>query len=160
MGKKKEENLSPRIVNRSARHDYEILETLTVGIALTGSEVKSIRHGQVSLAEGYAMVDPATMELSLLNVDIARYSHTPAAAEHEPRRPRKLLAKKREIRKLADETADRGITLVPLSMFFSKGMVKLDLGVGRGKKKFDKRESMKRKQTTDDIRRAMTRKRL
>src|SRR5438477_8234590 len=114
---------SPRIVNRKAWHDYHVLEKLEVGIVLQGSEVKSIRNGQVSLAEGYAMAEagPAGTTrgtLSLHGVDIAPYAQATGANAHEPKRVRRLLAHKRVIAKLLVQTTGKGRTIVPLAMYF------------------------------------------
>ncbi len=149
---------SPRIVNRKARHDYEILETLEVGIALLGSEVKSIRQSQASLAEGFARVEPATMELFLYNVDIAPYEHARLAEPPDRQRKRKLLAHKREIEKLLGHTTAKGTTIVPLAMYFVRGNVKLEIGVGRGKKTVDKRQTIQKRDTDREIRRRLARK--
>ena len=160
MAKKKPDkpkNLSPRIANRRAFHDYHIGEKFEVGIVLVGSEVKSIRNGQVSLAEGFAMIEPATMELWLHNVEIAPYPHAGPQHQHVPKRTRKLLAKKREIRTIHDKHIVKGVSLVPLAMFFVRGKVKLEIGVGTGKKAFDKRQDMKKRDADREIRRGMTR---
>lgn len=159
MVKGKSDNLTPRIVNRRAFHDYHIAEKLEVGIVLRGSEVKSIRKGQVSLAEGFAQVQPRTMELMLVNVDIAIY---PQAGEnqHEPKRARKLLAHKRQIAELMGKTTSKGTTLIPLAMYFVRGMVKVEIGVAQGKHQQDKRQDMKKRDADKQIRRAMTRKRI
>ncbi len=151
---------SPRILNRKARHDYIIEETLEVGIMLTGSEVKSIRDGKVSIAEGFAAVDPKPMELWLYDVDIAAYTNAPVDS-HAPKRKRKLLARKREIERLFGQTTSKGTTLIPLALYFNKrGIAKLELAVARGKQKGDKRESMRKDDAKKEMRRAMTRKRL
>jgi SsrA-binding protein len=148
-----------RIANRKARHSYHILESLEVGIELTGSEVKSVRNGQVSLAEGFARIDPHTDELFLHDVHIAEYVNAPGAFSHDPTRTRKLLAHRREINKLKGKLTNKGHTLVPLAMYFnSRGFVKVDLGLGIGKKQFDKREDVKSRDAKRDMRRAMTRK--
>jgi SsrA-binding protein len=152
----KSANKSPRIVNRRARHDYHILDKLEVGLALKGSEVKSIRNGQVSLAEGFARVEPATMELVLYNVNIAEYTQAGPTNTHEPTRPRKLLAHRREIRKLLDQTNDKGTALIPLTMYFVRGIAKLELGVGRGKAQHDKRHDLKERQSARDIKRLLS----
>jgi SsrA-binding protein len=154
---KRADNLSPRIANRRAFHDYHIDEKLEVGIVLTGSEVKSIRHGNVSLAEGFARIEPATMALLLHDVDIATY---PQAGDrnHERKRPRKLLAHKRQIDKLATATAAKGATLIPLAMYFSdRGIVKVEIGVATGKHHHDKRADLKKKADQREIDRAMSR---
>lgn len=157
--KKKPQNLSPRIVNRRATHDYHISETLECGIQLRGTEVKSVRNGQVSLAEGYAMVDMKTEQLFLMNVEISHYPHA-GPVQHEPKRTRKLLVHKKQIHSLIGKTTAKGATLVPMAMYFSKGMIKLEIGLGTGKKSHDKRQDIKKKETDRDLRRAMTRKRL
>ncbi len=159
MAKKKPHNLSPRIANRRAHHDYHISEKLECGIQLRGTEVKSVRNGQVSLAEGYASVDPQTEELFLVNVEIAHYPHA-GPLQHETKRKRRLLAHKRQIRSLIGTTSAKGVTLVPLAMYFSKGMIKVEIGVGVGKKTHDKRQDIRKKETDRDLRRAMTRKTL
>lgn len=160
MAKKKSSkprNLSPRIANRRAYHDYHIGDKFEVGIVLTGSEVKSIRNGQVSLAEGFAMVEPDKMELWLHNVEISHYTHAGPEHQHTPKRQRKLLARKREIRTIHDKIVGKGVTLVPLAMFFVRGKIKLELGVGTGKKAYDKRQDMKKKDADREIRRSMSR---
>lgn len=151
---------SPRIVNRKARHDYQILEKLECGIQLLGSEVKSVRMGRVSIGEGFARVEPKSMELYLFDIDIASYPNAPPTA-HEPKRRRKLLAHKGEIERLMGLTSSKGRTLVPLAMYFNgRGIAKVELGVAMGKTKGDRRESMKKKEADQAIRRAMTRKRI
>ncbi|MEX0774723.1 MAG: SsrA-binding protein SmpB [Phycisphaeraceae bacterium] len=159
---RKDDNSShaPRIVNRKARHDYFVSESLEVGIMLTGSEVKSIRTGQVSLAEGFARVEPADRSLWLYNVDIPPYAHAHGAAGHEPKRPRKLLAHKREISKLHDLTVGKGTTLIPLTLYFLRGRVKIELGVCEGKKAYDKRQDLRKREADREMQRGMTRKRL
>lgn len=156
MAKRKNENLSPRIVNRRALHEYHITQKLECGIRLSGSEVKSIRNGQVSLAEGFARVEPS-MELFLYNVDIALYPHA-GVNQHATKAPRKLLAHKRQIKELFGATTAKGTTLIPLSMYFKDGRVKVEIGVGVGKKAYDKRQDIKKKDARRDIERGMTRK--
>lgn len=156
---KSKQNLSPRILNRKAKHDYHILEKLEVGVELIGSEVKSIRHGRVSLGEGFARVE-RNGELYLYDVDIGAYVNAPVTA-HEPKRKRKLLAHRKEIERLGGLTSSKGVTLIPLAMYFnSRGICKLELGVAQGKAKGDKRESLKKKEADKDMRRAMTRRRI
>ncbi|MEX0887394.1 MAG: SsrA-binding protein SmpB [Phycisphaeraceae bacterium] len=150
-------NLSPRIVNRRAHHDYHIEEKLEVGVQLLGTEVKAVRMGRASIAEGFARVDPNTRGLYLHNVEISQYP--PAGPnQHEPKRTRKLLAHRREIASLAGITATKGTTLVPLAMYFKGGRIKLELGVGTGKRQHDKRQDIKQREAERDMRRAMTRK--
>jgi SsrA-binding protein len=153
---KSDHDHSPRIANRKAFHDYHIDEKLEVGIKLVGSEVKSIRNGQVSLAEGFAQVDARSMELWLLNVDIALYPQS-GDRNHEPKRPRKLLAHRREITKMLDRTTAAGTTLIPLAMYFVRGMVKVEIGVASGKQAHDKRQDLKKREAERDIRRHMAR---
>lgn len=159
MSKKRSESThTPRIVNRKARYDYHVLEKLEVGLVLRGSEVKSVRNGQVSLAEGFARIEPADMGLYLHDVDIAPYAHATGPNSHTPKRRRKLLAHKRQIQKLLGLTSDKGTTLVPLAMYFVRGKVKLELAVARGKRAYDKRQSIKTRDADAQIRRGMTRK--
>jgi len=152
---------SPRVRNRRARRDYDIGETIECGIALKGSEVKAIRDGRVSIDEAFARVEPTTGELWLYNMDVGHYSHAPAELQHDPKRPRKLLARKREILRLEQHTIPKGTTLIPLTLFFnSRGIAKVDLAVATGKRKADKRESVKKKEADRAMRRAMTRRKI
>lgn len=143
-----------RIVeNRKARHKYDVLETLECGIALVGSEVKSLRIGKVSLDEAYGRVRDG--EVWLVGCDIAEYPQA-TIWNHEPRRPRKLLLHKREIRKFADKAHEKGLTLVPLQMHFNRrGVAKLVLGLCRGRKLHDKRAALKKADIKRDLQRAM-----
>ena len=160
MAKKRQtKNLSPRISNRRAHHDYHISEKLEVGIALRGSEVKSVRNGQVSLAEGFAYVDPKTEQLVLANVEISRYAHA-GESQHEPKRARQLLAHKRQIRHLKGVTTAKGTTIIPLAMYFKNGLIKVEIGVGVGKRQYDKRQDMKKREARHEIERGMTRRRI
>ncbi|NNF44276.1 MAG: SsrA-binding protein SmpB [Phycisphaerales bacterium] len=149
----------PTIENRRARHDYQILETLECGIRLTGTEVKSIRRGQASLGEGYVRATDQPIALTLYGVHVAEYPPAGPNRQHEPTRARPLLAHRRQIKKLADKSRDRGMTLVPLKMYFLNGKVKLLIGVGHGKRKADKRQDLARKEAKRDIDRAMSRRR-
>lgn len=159
MAKRKSQprNLSPRIENRRALHDYFVRDRVECGIALQGSEVKAIRLGRATLQESFARVEPRTEELYLYNVDIGQYPQA-GVNQHEPQRPRKLLAHKNEIRRLLQETQGAGTTLIPLVMYFKHGMIKVEVGVCEGKRQQDKRQDLKKKQADRDIRRAMTRK--
>jgi len=160
MARKKSPNQSPRVVNRRAKHDYDILETLECGIELRGSEVKAIREGRCSIAEGYVAVDNRRDELMAYNIDIGDYSNAPPLS-HEPKRPRRLLAHRREIERLRGLTTGPGITMVPLTLFFNKrGFAKLDVGVARGKRRQDKREEIKKKEADQTIRRAMSKRKI
>ena len=138
--------------NRKARHQYDILDQLECGIALRGSEVKSIRNGKVSIDEAYARLGEG--ELWLINCDIATYPQA-TVMNHEPRRPRKLLLHKREIRKFAESATHQGLTLIPLSMHFSRGIVKVTIAIARGRKLHDKREKLKKQADKRDIRNTM-----
>ena len=151
---KKKDDENERLIsqNRSARHEFEIIETLECGIMLVGSEVKSLRNGKVSLDESYARVKQN--EVWLVGCDIPEYVQA-NQFNHEPRRPRKLLLHKREIAKFAGKAFEKGLTLVPLKLYFKRGKAKLLIGVGRGKKLHDKREALKQKSTQRDIARAM-----
>ncbi len=127
--------------NKKARHNYEILEEYEAGIVLKGSEVKSVRSGKVSIVEAFARVEGG--ELWLENMYIAPYDNS-SVFGHEPRRKRKLLMHKKEIRRLAGKLAQRGLTLIPLEVYLNdRGLVKIKLGLARGKKKYDKREAIK-----------------
>ena len=138
--------------NRKARRNFEIIDTLECGIALRGSEVKSLRAGKVSLDEAYGRI--RDNEVWLISCDIAEYSHA-NVMNHEPRRPRKLLLHRREIRKFASKAFERGLTLIPLKMYFKSGRAKVLMGVGRGRKLFDKREKLKKETLKRDMDRAM-----
>lgn len=122
--------------NRKARHDYEILERFETGMVLMGSEVKSMRAGRVNLNDSYAEVRGA--EVFLVNLHVSPYEQANRFG-HEPLRTRKLLMHKREIRKLIGKTTEKGLTLVPLSLYFKRGIAKCELALARGKKSYDKR---------------------
>jgi SsrA-binding protein len=141
--------------NRKARHNYHVLETLECGIALVGSEVKSLRNGGLSLDEAYGRV--MDDEVWLVGANIAEYTYS-HALNHEPKRRRKLLMHRREIRKFADQAYEKGLTLVPLKVYFKQGRAKVLLGICKGKQKHDKRESIKSRDMKRDIDRAMRRK--
>ncbi len=140
--------------NRKARHDYHVLETLECGIVLTGSEVKSLRNGLLSLEEAYGRVERG--EVWLVGCDIQEYSHA-HQLNHAPKRRRKLLLHRREIRKFASQAFENNLTLVPLKMYFKRGRAKVLLGICRGKKQYDKRESLKKKVMQRDMDRALRR---
>ena len=135
--------------NRKARHDYHLLETFEAGVVLLGTEVKAIREGRVNLRDSFARVDDA--EVYLYNVNISPYSHR-GYAQHEPLRRRKLLLHRDEIRKLIGKTVERGMTLVPVRMYFKNGRVKVALSLAKGKKEYDKRETIKRRETDRETR--------
>ena len=136
--------------NRKARHDYTVLETIECGMVLSGTEVKSIRHGSVSLAGSYGAVLKG--ELWLLGADIAAYKFG-NRFNHEPKSQRKLLVHSKEIRELQLKTEAKGLTLVPLKIFLKNGKIKVDLGVCRGKQLHDKREALKKKDLRRDLER-------
>jgi len=149
-----EQPRTPHIANRRAFHEYVILAKLECGMALVGSEVKSLRQGKAQLQEAYAAVEDG--RLILHNCHIDPYDKA-ANYGHEPRRDRILLAHRREIRKLANETQQQGLTLIPLAIYFKGGIAKIELGLARGKKAHDKRDSIRRKEQDRDMRRAMSR---
>jgi SsrA-binding protein len=124
--------------NRRARHDYEILETVEAGIVLRGSEVKTLREGKASLQDAYATVEGGQ---AVLYMQIPAYSHT-GYEGHEPTRPRRLLLHRKEIEQLARRVNERGLTLVPLRLYFKSQLVKVELGLARGKRAYDKRQSL------------------
>ncbi len=129
--------------NRKARHNYIIEDTYEAGIVLLGPEVKSIRDGRINLKDGYVEIRGG--EAWLHNVHISPYPFATNTARPDPLRPRKLLLHKREIRKLQGKVQERGYTLIPLKVYLSKGKVKVEIGLAKGKKIYDKREAMKRK---------------
>ena len=137
--------------NRKAFHDYQILESFETGIALSGTEVKSCRNKSVSLNEAYAKIERG--QLTLMDMNIAPYV-CGNIFNHEPVRPRKLLMKKKEILKLSSKTQEKGLTLIPLKLYLKRGIIKLELGVGKGKSHEDKRETLRKRQDDMDMRRA------
>ena len=146
----KDEKPAERVVaeNRKARHEYEIIDTLECGIALVGSEVKSLRAGRMSLDEAYGRVEGD--EAWLLGCDIPEYEKA-NQLNHKPKRQRKLLLHRREIRKFAGQAFEKGLTLVPLKMYFTNGRVKVLMGIGRGRKLYDKRQKLKDDSARRDI---------
>lgn len=154
--KGKGDDKNERIIadNRKARHNYTVLDTLECGIVLVGSEVKSLRVGGLSLDEAYGRVDGD--EVWLLGANIAEYMYS-HALNHEPKRRRKLLMHRREVHKFAGQALEKGLTLVPLKMYFKEGRAKVLLGICKGKQKHDKRESIKQRDTKREIDRAMRR---
>ncbi len=138
--------------NRKAFHDFHILETFEAGVALLGTEVKAIREGRVNLRDSFARVEDG--EVFLYNVNISPYSHR-GYADHEPLRRRKLLLHRDEIRKLIGKTVERGMTLVPLRVYFKNGRVKVAISLAKGKKEYDKRETIKRREADRETRAAM-----
>jgi SsrA-binding protein len=142
--------------NRRARHDYEILDTIEAGIQLRGSEVKTLREGRASLQDAYAEVEGGEV---ILHMQIPAYTHT-GYEGHEPTRPRKLLLHRKEIDQLARRVAERGLTLVPLRLYFKQQLVKVELGVAKGKRAYDKRQAIAKRDAAremDRVRKARAR---
>ena len=138
--------------NRKAYHNYQIQESLEAGIALTGTEIKSIRAGRVSLGEAY--VRPEKGELWLLNAHIARYE-AGSYLSHQPTRPRKLLAHRKVINNLTSKIREKGLTIVPLKLYIKDSRAKVEIGLAKGKKLYDKRESIARRDVEREIGRAI-----
>ena len=138
--------------NRKALHDYHVLESWEAGVVLLGTEVKAIREGRVNLRDSYARVENG--EIWLANVHISPYSHT-GYAHHEERRQRKLLLHDHEIRKMAGRVAEKGLTLVPLQMYYKNGRVKVQLALVKGKQLHDKRETIRRREVDRETRAAV-----
>jgi len=147
-------NLEPRINNRRALHDFFIEAKVECGMALLGTEVKSLREGKAQLNDSFARIEGG--KLILHNCHIDPYTKSAIVYNHDPVRERILLVHKRELKKLEGETTERGVTLIPLAIYFKGGRAKLELGVAKGKKQHDKRETIKRKEMDRDLRRAMT----
>jgi SsrA-binding protein len=140
--------------NRKARHDYSILDTYEAGVMLTGTEVKSLRLGRASLVDAFATIDGG--EVFLRNVHIPEYEQG-SWTNHEPRRTRKLLLHRAEIERLIGKTKESGLTLVPLALYFSEGKVKVELALARGKRSYDKRQDLARRDADREVRRALGR---
>lgn len=138
--------------NRRARHDYEILQTFEAGLALTGTEIKSVRASQVSLQRSY--VQQRGAELFLVEANIAQYEHG-NRENHDPTRPRKLLLHRREINKLITELQQKGLTLVPTRLYLKNGLAKVEIGLARGKRKFDKRQDLAKRDDERRVERAL-----
>jgi SsrA-binding protein len=138
--------------NRKAFHDFHLIETFEAGLVLLGTEVKAIREGRVNLRDSFARVEGG--EVFLYNVHISPYSHR-GYADHEPLRRRKLLLHRSEIRKLIGKTVEKGMTLVPIRMYFKDGRVKIAVSVAKGKKDYDKRETIKKRETDRETRAAV-----
>src|SRR3989441_13153887 len=141
----------PVATNRRARHEYEILETVEAGLVLMGTEVKSLRAGLVNFKDSYASVRNG--EGWLLGCHISPYSHG-TDANHEPERDRKLLLHKREITRIVGKTAEKGLTVVPLKVYFKRGRIKIELGLARGKKLHDKRATLRERETRREMEKA------
>ncbi len=152
--KQAERKAAERLIadNRKARHDYHLLETFEAGIALVGTEVKAIREGRVNLRDSFGRVESG--EVFVHNVHIGSYSSR-GYADHEPLRPRRLLLHKHEIRKLVGKVAERGMTIVPVRMYFKNGKVKLAISLAKGKQAHDRRETIRRRETERETRAAI-----
>ncbi|HEY1703756.1 MAG TPA: SsrA-binding protein SmpB [Trebonia sp.] len=142
--------------NKRARHDYAIEDTYEAGVALTGTEVKSLRHGRASLVDGFALVSDG--EVWLHNVHIPEYT-LGTWTNHAPTRTRKLLLHRGEIDRLIRKTTEQGLTLVPLSLYFKDGKVKVELAVARGKREYDKRQDLAKRDAAREVERAIRRRR-
>ena len=138
--------------NRKAHYDFHLIETFEAGLALVGTEVKAIREGRVNLRDSFAKVEGG--EVYVHNVHIGAYSSR-GYADHEPLRPRKLLLHRQEIRKLIGKTTERGMTIVPVRMYFKGGRVKIAISLAKGKKDYDRRETIKRRETERETRTAI-----
>ncbi len=138
--------------NRKAYHDYHLQDNIEAGIVLTGTEIKSIRAGRVNLRDAY--VKPENSELWLLNAHIARYEPS-SYLSHEPTRPRKLLLHRKQIVNLTSKVQEKGLTLVPLKLYIKNGIAKVEVALAKGKKLYDKRESIIRRETEREIDRAI-----
>ena len=154
MTDKTERELAQKSIseNRKAFHDYHLLESFEAGIVLLGTEVKAIREGRVNLRDSFARLEDG--EVFLYNVNISPYSHR-GYADHEPLRRRKLLLHRGEIRKLIGKTVEKGMTLVPVRMYFKNGKVKISVSLAKGKKDYDKRETIKKRDTDRETRAAV-----
>jgi SsrA-binding protein len=152
MSEKRDASEKLFATNKKAFHDYFILEKLEAGIVLVGTEVKSIREARINLKDSYAMVKQG--EAFLLNCHISPYSHG-NRQNHDPTRTRKLLLHEKEIRKLIGKSQEKGLTLVPLRVYLRRGKIKVELGIARGKKLHDKRETERRKEMDQEARAAM-----
>jgi len=148
----KSPNIKVVCQNKKARYDYEIIEVIEAGMVLLGTEVKSLRQGRANLKDSYARIKDG--ELFLMQCHISPYTHA-YYDNHEPDRVRKLLVHKREIKRLQGKTQEKGLTLVPLRIYFKDGKAKVELALGRGKRSYDKRETLKRKTEERELERAI-----
>jgi SsrA-binding protein len=151
MSSREEAQEATVATNRKARHDYTILDTIEAGLVLKGAEVKSLRQGNATLVEGYAGIKNG--EVWLIGVHINPYEHG-SMADHDPLRPRKLLLHRKEIRKLHSRIGERGLTVIPLKLYFKNGVAKVLLGIARGKKEHDKRQDISKRDAERAIRSA------
>ncbi|MCB2204228.1 SsrA-binding protein SmpB [bacterium] len=146
------EHINLILNNRRARHEYHVLESLEVGIVLRGTEVKSVRAGKINVQDAYATVENG--ELFLHNMHISPFEKG-NIHNHDPIRVRKLLAKRKEIRKLAQKVHEKGLTLIPLEIYFSGRHLKIELGICKGKKTYDKRQALKKREIQRDMERQL-----
>ncbi len=158
MSKESRKDEIRRFVARRPRagFDYEILDKVEAGLVLLGSEVKSLREGHVSIEEAYARISNG--EAWVHNLDIPPYANAPLGG-HVPKRVRKLLLHRREILKLSAKTKERGLTLIPLALYFKEGIAKLEIGLGKGRKKWDKRDHLRKEEVKRDLRQQAGRRR-
>ena len=140
---------TPALDNRRARFQFHILESLEAGLALTGTEIKSIRSGGVSLNEAFARVRDG--ELWLVNMYVPPYKQGNAFSAHDPRRPRKLLVHREQLERLAQRSAEKGLTIVPLRLYFTRGMAKVEIGLAKGKKLYDKRATIAERESKREL---------
>ena len=140
--------------NRKARFEYEIQNTMEVGIVLQGTEVKSIRAGQINLTESFCRVDDR-LQVYLLNAHVSQYDFG-NIHNHDPLRPRRLLLHRSEIRRLYGQVKEQGLTLIPIKIYLKGGIIKMELALGRGKKMYDKRQTMKKRDAERDVERALS----
>jgi SsrA-binding protein len=141
------------IINRKARHEYDVLETYIAGISLFGSEVKSIKAGKANIGDAYCYVSVEN-EIWMKNSHVSKYD-SDKFTNHEEKRERKLLLKKKEIRKIKQDVQNPGITIIPLKMYINKGLIKILIGICKGKKNYDKRNDIKDKDNKRDLERVM-----
>ena len=147
--------MQPIATNRQASHKYQLFDKYEAGIALRGAEVKSVREGRVNLKDSFVRIIRG--EAFLMNCHVSPYSHIQSIQDSDPTRMRKLLLKKPEIARLSGQTSRKGYTIIPLSVYFKKGLVKLEIAVARGKLEFDKRETIRRRIDEREAERAMKR---
>ncbi|MFH1233471.1 MAG: SsrA-binding protein SmpB [Patescibacteria group bacterium] len=143
-------------VNKRAYFDYEVLETFDAGIVLFGHEVKAVKNGQINLTGSYVTFKKSASrelpEMYLTNANVSQYKHASSLGEYDPIRPRKILLKKKEINCLVGKTREAGLTLVPLKIYTKNSFIKLEVAIARGKKKYDKREAIKKRDVERDLR--------
>ncbi len=141
-------------INRRARFDYEISETMEAGIVLQGTEIKAMREGRANLSDAYAR--NMSGEIYLINAHIGQYSNASPGTNHEPKRSRKLLLRKSQISKIISQLDEKGYTIVPIKIYLKKNLAKIELGVGKGKKLYDKRQSLIEKERNREAQRALS----